>query len=176
MLRVVVGIVVVATFVGALMPGRQSTDSSANAAAPAAEPWFAEGSGSSSSSGPAESGSGEVRLTRKGDGHFYADVLINGTNVEFMVDTGATTIAMTPEDARRVGLRLDSSDRSYVGEGAGGALTGQRVTLDRVKLGHRSSDRMSAVVIDGARTNLLGQSFLTKFDEVTVRDDVMTMR
>ena len=93
-----------------------------------------------------------------------------------MIDTGATGIAMTAEDARRAGVDLDSSERSYVGEGAGGALTGQQVRLDRVRLGSHTAEGMRAVVIDGASTNLLGQSFLSQFSEVTVRGDVMTLR
>jgi aspartyl protease family protein len=93
-----------------------------------------------------------------------------------MIDTGATSIALTPEDARRVGVALDTDDRTYVGQGAGGALTGQFVRLDRVRLGSRSASGMDAAVIDGASTNLLGQSFLSQFQEVSVRGDVMTLR
>lgn len=183
MLRAVVGIVIVATFVGAMMPERSSRAEAGNesASAATAEPWFpddsAGGSGGGASSRLQDGGSGgEVRLTRHGNGHFYADVEVNGTAVEFMIDTGATGIAMTEADARRAGVRLDTSQRSYVGEGAGGALTGQRVTLDRVKLGPKSSSNVDAVVIDGASTNLLGQSFLSRFSEVNVRGDVMSLR
>lgn len=174
MMRAVIGIIVVATFVGVAMPGRPKAEAEAAPPASAAEPWFAEESASTSSSSSSESR--EVRLTRKSDGHFYADVEVNGRAVEFMIDTGATGIAMTPEDARRAGLDLDETERTYVGEGAGGALSGQIVKLDRVELGAKSSTDMRAVVIDGASTNLLGQSFLTKFAEVTVRGDVMTLR
>jgi aspartyl protease family protein len=171
MLRAVIGIIVVATFVGVAMPGRPKAEAEAAPPISAAEPWFAEESASSASTG-----SSEVRLVRKAGGHFYADVEVNGTVVEFMIDTGATGIAITPQDARRVGLSLDASEQTYVGEGAGGALTGHIVELDRVKLGAKASTDMRAVVIDGASTNLLGQSFLTKFAEVTVRGDVMTLR
>ena len=183
MLRAVIGIVVVATMVGVMMPARSvkagSSDTNASPAAAAAEPWFAEDgstAGGARASRSNDNVGSEVRLTRHGDGHFYADVEVNGTNVEFMIDTGATGIALTEEDARRAGVRLVDDQRSYVGEGAGGALTGQRVTLDQVRLGPRSSTSMSAVVIDGASTNLLGQTFLSQFGEVTVRGDVMTLR
>lgn len=181
MLRSALAIVAIATAVGILMPGRSGKEAG-NESAAAAEPWFAsdgsvtvESAGSSGRSGNEPSG-GEVRLTRKANGHFYADVEVNGVVVEFMIDTGATGIAMTEEDARRSGVSIDPSERSYVGEGAGGALTGKTVTLDRVRLGPRSASDMDAVVIDGASTNLLGQSFLSKFSEVNVRGDVMTLR
>lgn len=174
MLRAVVGILMVATFVGALMPS-DDRPRDGDGAPPAAEPWFADETSSSSRASRSDS-DGEVRLTRRGDGHFYADVEVNGTNVEFMIDTGASGIALTPKDAERVGLRLDEGERTYVGQGAGGALTGQLVELDQVRLGPRSASGMNAAVIDGAGTNLLGQSFLTRFQEVTVRGDVMTLR
>jgi aspartyl protease family protein len=183
MLRAVAGIIIVATFVGALMPAPRAK-AGADAAQPAAEPWFAESStstsssssGASSSSSGGGTSSGEVRLVRNRDGHFYADVAVNGTSLEFLIDTGASGIALTAEDAERAGIRLDPSERTYVGEGAGGALSGQMVRLDRVKLGGRSAEGMVAAVIDGSSTNLLGQSFLERFEEVTVRGDVMTLR
>jgi aspartyl protease family protein len=172
MLRAAAGIIVVATFIGVLMPGRPKADSQPqNVAAP--EPWFAEDGSISSDSG---SGSSEVRLVRHGNGHFYADVEVNGTTVEFMIDTGATGIALTPDDARRAGVDLDPSRLTYVGEGAGGALSGQIVKLDQVKLGAKRATGMEAAVIDGASVNLLGQSFLSQFKEVTVRGDIMTLR
>jgi aspartyl protease family protein len=176
MLRAAVGIIVIATFVGVLMPASPGAGGQGNAAE-AQEPWFAESGPSVSTSSASSSNSGsEVRLVRNRDGHFYADVDVNGTSVEFMIDTGATSIALTPEDARRVGVALDTDDRTYVGQGAGGALTGQFVRLDRVRLGSRSASGMDAAVIDGASTNLLGQSFLSQFQEVSVRGDVMTLR
>jgi aspartyl protease family protein len=188
MFRGLILIVVVATFIGAMMPGRARAPAEGNAAA-GARPWFGDDDSASASSSSGDSQGwgrsahrdsgeegGEVRLTRDGNGHFYADVDVNGTNVEFMIDTGATGIAMTAEDARRAGVDLDPGERSYVGEGAGGALTGQQVRLDRVRLGSHTAEGMRAVVIDGASTNLLGQSFLSQFSEVTVRGDVMTLR
>ena len=184
----VIGLAVVAIFVGAMMPGGPHASANETAIA-GAEQWFddegststvpSRASSSAASGGRSDStenvGS-EVRLTRSDNGHFYAKVDINGTPTEFMIDTGATGIAMTERDAVRAGVRLDPDERTYVGEGAGGALTGQRITLARVKLGPRSSSEMDAVVIDGAATNLLGQSFLSQFREVTVRGDVMTLR
>ncbi|GAA3999358.1 hypothetical protein GCM10022211_06660 [Sphingomonas humi] len=123
----------------------------------------------------AQASGGEVRLTRRGDGHFYATVEINGIPVEFLVDTGATAIAMTQADARRASVPLGGA-RSYVGEGAGGALQGEFVRLGRVQLGDQLATDMTAVVIEGASANLLGQTFLTRFSEVNVRGDTMTLR
>ncbi|WP_300973179.1 TIGR02281 family clan AA aspartic protease [Sphingomonas sp. LHG3406-1] len=179
MFRAAIGIVVVATLVGVLMPARgPSRGETTNAAAaplPVPEPRTsgAQGWGSSRSE---IADDGEVRLTRQGNGHFYADVEVNGTTLEFMIDTGATGVAMTEEDALRAGVPLSAAQNSYVGEGAGGALTGKVVSLDRVRLGDKTANAMPAVVIDGASTNLLGQSFLARFSEVTVRGDVMTLR
>jgi aspartyl protease family protein len=183
MIRALVGIIIVATLVGVMMPARApKVEAGAKAAAPAADAWFADGASSYSSATSSSRGrngvnvGSDVSLTRQADGHFYADVEVNGTPIEFLIDTGATGIAMTDADARRAGVMLDASQKTYVGEGAGGSLTGQMVKLDRVKLGPRSDTSVTAVVIDGSSSNLLGQSFLSKFAEVTVRGDVMTMR
>ena len=83
---------------------------------------------------------------------------------------------MTEADAKRAGIGLDPSARTYVGEGAGGSLSGQIVTVDRVRLGDKTATSMQAAIIEGASTNLLGQSFLSQFSEVNVRGDVMTLR
>lgn len=180
MLRAIIGLVVVATVVGAMMPaGDDGERTPANQAQ--AEPWF-DKDGSTAMPNPnggwasSNSAPSEVRLTRHSNGHFYADVEVNGTTVEFMIDTGATGIAMTAADAQRVGITLDPSEQEYVGQGAGGALTGQQVTLSRVRLGERTATDMEAVVINGATTNLLGQSFLSRFPEISVRGDVMTLQ
>jgi predicted aspartyl protease len=55
-------------------------------------------------------------------------------------------------------------------------LSGQIVRLDRVQLGDQVASGVRAVVIEGGSTNLLGQSILARFNEVTVRGDVMTLR
>jgi aspartyl protease family protein len=120
-------------------------------------------------------GTGTVTLDRNADGHFYADAQINGTPVHFLIDTGATGIALTHEDAQRAGVPMSGSSM-VIGQGAGGELTGEIVSLDRVGLGPKEVRTMPAAVIDGGDQSLLGQSFLSQFASVSIEDDKMVLR
>lgn len=117
-----------------------------------------------------------ITLQREEDGHFYADAQVNGTPVHFLVDTGATGIALTHEDAQRASIALDPSSEQVVGMGAGGELRGQFVTLDRVNLGLKEVRATRAAVIEGGDRSLLGQSFLSQFGTVEIRGDTMVLR
>ncbi|WP_310468856.1 TIGR02281 family clan AA aspartic protease [Sphingomonas sp.] len=149
-------------------PGTFSESSSARLAARRAD----SSSGSSSSSGQ----SGVIELRREGNGHFYADAQINGQNVRFLVDTGATGIALTRDDARRAGLGVSIGMPTVVGQGAAGEVRGEFVTLDRVSLGGTTAERMPAIVLDTGGQSLLGQSFLSRFASVEIRGDTMVLR
>jgi aspartyl protease family protein len=141
------------------------------------------GSGSPSTSRHSTSGDetvnrldGSIQLDRQPDGHFYADVRINGNMVHMLVDTGATGIALSRDDARTAGLAPSIGMSDVVGEGADGAVRGEYVRLDRVELGPLSAEGMDAVVLNGGQQSLLGQSFLSKFKTMQVEDDRMVLR
>lgn len=118
----------------------------------------------------------EVTLERNSDRHFYADANVNGHAVRFLVDTGASEIALTEEDARKAGLTVDPSKYELVGEGASGIVRGQYVQLKDVQLdGIRLGDA-KAVIVQGANISLLGQPFLENVDEIVIRKDEMVLR
>jgi aspartyl protease family protein len=123
-----------------------------------------------------EAEDGTVRLERNSDGHFYADVKINGTSIHALVDTGASGIALSREDARKAGLATSIGMDNVVGRGADGDVRGEYVMLDRVSLGHKEAEGMSAVVLNSGEQSLLGQSFLSKFDTVEIKGDRMVLR
>ncbi len=147
-------------------PGTRETDSArplmVAEAAPAAEMQYAQ--------------AGEVVLTRQPDGHFYAVTQINGSTVRMLVDTGASGIALTRDDARRAGIGISIGMPTVVGEGAGGAVKGEYVMLDRIALGAESATGVPAVVLDGGGQSLLGQSFLQLFASVEIKGDTMVLR
>ena len=117
-----------------------------------------------------------VELERNMDGHFYANVEINGTPIRALVDTGATGIALSREDARSAGLAVSIGMPEVVGRGADGDVRGEYVTLDRVTLGHRTAEGMDAVVLNAGEQTLLGQTFLSKFESVEIKGDRMVLR
>ena len=115
-------------------------------------------------------------LTREWDGHFYAEPQINGVTIRMLVDTGATGIALSRDDARRAGIGISIGMPNVVGKGAGGDVHGEIVTLDRVSLGGESAEGMPAIVLDGGDSSLLGQTFLSKFASVEIHGDTMILR
>ena len=128
------------------------------------------------SRGTTTTSEGMVELQRDSDGHFYADVQVNGATIRALVDTGATQIALTRADASSAGVGISIGMPEVVGEGAGGAVHGEIVRLERVALGHKSAEAVHAVVLDGGGMSLLGQSFLSKFDSVEIRGDTMVLK
>jgi aspartyl protease family protein len=119
---------------------------------------------------------GSIQLDRNADGHFYADVRINGSLVHMLVDTGASSIALSRDDARTAGLATSIAMNDVVGEGADGAVHGEYVRLDRVELGPLSTEGLDAVVLSSGQQSLLGQSFLSKFKSVQIEGDTMVLR
>ena len=129
------------------------------------------------SEGPATAPSAlEVTLDRSPDRHFYADANVNGQTVHFLVDTGASEIALTEEDARKVGIAVDPQKYEFIGQGASGMVRGQYVELSKVDLGGIQQSSAKAVVVQGADVSLLGQPFLENVDEIVIRKGEMVLR
>ena len=119
---------------------------------------------------------GALELQRDPDGHFYADVRINGTYVHMLVDTGATMIALSRDDARSADIATSIGMNDVVGEGAEGAVHGEFVRLDKVELGPLSAQGLDAIILNSGGQSLLGQSFLKKFSSVEIQGDRMILR
>ena len=119
---------------------------------------------------------GTVTLQRSANGHFYADVQVNGVPLHMLVDTGASGIALSQEDARAAGIATSIGMNDVVGQGAGGAVRGDVVTLDRITLGSKTVEQMPALVLNGGEQSLLGQAFLKQFASVEIHGDTMTLR
>ncbi len=154
------------------MPSKRSNSSSAEEA-------FSYTSGvdeTSTTEEPAKPMDGSIQLQRSSDGHFYADVELNGTTVTMLVDTGASIIALSREDARKAGIATSIAMNEVVGRGADGSVHGEFVTIDRVALGEKSAEQMPATVLNRGEQSLLGQSFLQRFASVEIRGDTMTLR
>ena len=117
-----------------------------------------------------------IELDRQPNGYFYADVEINGSPVHMVVDTGATVIALSRDDARAAGIATSIGMNDVVAEGADGAVKGEHVTLDRVALGSKTVEGVPAIVLSSGEQSLLGQSFLTKFASVKIEGDKMVLR
>lgn len=107
---------------------------------------------------------GAVEVPRAPDGHYYLTLLINGTVVPFMVDTGASGMVLAAEDAERIGL--DPSTLHFRGQAstANGVVRTARVTLPLVELGPFRNEAFDAYVTEGdLDQSLLGMDYLGQF-------------
>lgn len=107
-----------------------------------------------------------ITLYPDSGGHFFTDGLINGVAVRFLVDTGATTIAMNGATASRIGLDYKRSGRAGVAGTAAGMVRVYNLTLNSVQVGDVTLHNIEAGVIEGNYPTevLLGMSFLGRFD------------
>ncbi|HWK42021.1 MAG TPA: TIGR02281 family clan AA aspartic protease [Croceibacterium sp.] len=119
---------------------------------------------------------GDIILPRAADGHFYAEVIVGTASTRMLVDTGATMIALTGEDADAIGIPWRSVPMEPVARGVGGEVNGVRVVLDQVRLGSLEAHGLQAVVVpEGLAISLLGQSFLSRVSRVEIDRQKMVL-
>jgi aspartyl protease family protein len=110
-------------------------------------------------------------------GHFTVTATVNGRPVDFLIDTGASDIVLSPADARRIGYdpdRLSFTRQYYTANGIG---RGAPVRLDSLAIGPIAYDGLTASVNEAPMSeSLLGMSFLRRLDSYEVRRDVMILR
>ena len=115
-----------------------------------------------------------IELAREADGHFYVNMGVNHGNVRFMVDTGATSVALTGDDARQIGLSWNQEELRPVARGASGDVVGKHVTIDRMQIGNVQANNVRAVIVpEGLDVSLLGQTFLARVASVNISGDKM---
>lgn len=121
--------------------------------------------GQSISANFASSNKPSVTLIADGRGHFVTSGTINGVTTQFLVDTGATSIAMSVAEARRLGVNYLRGEHGSIST-AGGVVSAYRVMLDRVKVGDIVLNAVEGMVIEGPTMSitLLGMSFLNRLE------------
>jgi aspartyl protease family protein len=120
--------------------------------------------------------SARVRMSE--NGHFVSKAQINGRTIQVLVDTGATTVALSHEDARKAGFRPDDLDFDRPVSTANGVVNAAYVRIDRIELGSIRVDRVDGMVLPkGALSgSLLGMSFLSRLDSFEVKNGVLHLR
>lgn len=113
-------------------------------------------------------------IPRAADGHFYLDAQVNGAQVHFLVDTGASMVALTSADAQRAGIALPSE--RMTAQGAGGAIEVIPVTIERIAAGPLEARSVEGAVAPDLPISLLGQSFLSRIGNVQISGDRMILR
>src|SRR5581483_7755274 len=125
--------------------------------------------GPSPGQGSPRSGVGRTVEIRAGvHGHYFARSEINGRPVDVLVDSGASMVALTYDDARRAGVYVRDSDFTQQVRTANGLARVAPVTLDRVSIGDVTVRNVPATVSEPGSlgTTLLGMSFLSRLQRV----------
>ena len=116
-------------------------------------------------------GSSIITAQRQMDGHYYLTLVINDVPVRFVVDTGASQMVLTREDAARIGLDLNTL--AFLGRAntANGTVRTAPVRLADVALGPVRDNNVRALVNEGEMdTSLLGMSYLEIFGRIEIQD------
>lgn len=118
-----------------------------------------------------------VELRAGAYGHFHANAEINGRPIGVMVDTGASIVALTFEDAREAGLYVRDSDFTHRVSTANGFARIAPVTIDRVSVGDITVRNVSGAVMEAGKlgTTLLGMSFLSRLQRVDMRSGMLVL-
>ena len=119
---------------------------------------------------------GELIVPRSPDGHYYLTLTINGTDISFVADTGATNMVLSPDDAAAVGIEVQDLNFMHSAETANGTVDIARTRLDSVILGP-FADRDVTAWVNGAAMegSLLGMDYLGMF-EIQISGDKMVLR
>ena len=115
-------------------------------------------------------------LQRDGSGQFHIEAQVEGQDTDFLVDTGADIVALTVDEAGRLGHPVDPADFVPMMQTASGTGNGTLIHLDRLEVAGAEFHDIDAVVLDGLGVNLLGQSVLAKLGQVSLEGDRMVIR
>jgi len=113
-----------------------------------------------------------VAFERARDGHFYATLEVNGADIDFLIDTGATAMVLSRQAAERAGFEPDRLNYTRSAQTANGRVRGAPVRLERVALGPFVDHDVPAVVNGGdLDISLLGMSYLDRYSGLRVEGD-----
>ena len=118
-----------------------------------------------------------VQVPRGQGGEFAVHARINGVATPMVIDTGATSVVLTYETAKAIGLPLELLEYDVDVETAGGHTKAARLSLDRLAIGKLVERSVPALVVPHGqmKTNLLGMSFLDRMESWEVRADRLVL-
>ena len=123
-------------------------------------------------------GGQEIILHKLLNGHFEADVSVDGHTIEMLVDTGSSMVALSHEDAERIGIDLSGLTYSMTVMTANGRSRAAPITLDEVSIGPIVRNNVAASVAEDGKLDqsLLGMSFLETLSSLQMQTDELRMR
>lgn len=119
---------------------------------------------------------GELVISRNNDGHFYINALVNGVEIKFMIDTGASDVALTTKDASSLKFDLSKLNYNKTYSTANGTSSAALIILDSVKIGDGIFKNVEAHVgTGGLDISLLGMSVLERFKIFKIDRDILIL-
>lgn len=110
-----------------------------------------------------------IAVPKAKDGHFWLEASVNSKAVRFLVDTGASSVALTPADAQRLGFSVPNLNYNRTVMTASGKIKAASVMLNEVTIGNTPIKQVEALVIsEGLETSLLGMSYLGRLNRIEV--------
>ncbi len=120
---------------------------------------------------------GDASISRSADGHYWAQATVDGRAVRFLVDTGASSVALTQADARRLSLEPERLTYDVPIRTASGRAFAAAVTLRSVSVsGARVEDVEALVAQEGLETSLLGMSYLGRLSRFEATPRALILR
>jgi aspartyl protease family protein len=117
-----------------------------------------------------------IAVPRGNDGHYHLTLDVNGTAVDFVIDTGASQVVLSQRDAARIGIDANSLDYSGAASTANGVVRTAPVVLDQVRLGDITDRNVPAVVNGGDMDNsLLGMTYLGLYNRIEISNGELVL-
>ena len=120
---------------------------------------------------------GAASIAKASDGHYWAEAEVDGRRVRFLVDTGASAVALTPQDAQRVGIDPKTLAYDYGVQTANGEARAALVRLASITVaGARVKDVDAFVIEKGLKTSLLGMTYLGRLSRFEATPGSLILR
>ena len=117
-----------------------------------------------------------ISITRSRDGHFYADMLANDTRIQFVIDTGASEIVLSTQDARKAGIALDNLRYLGVAGTANGEVRTAQTSLRTLEFSGLVERNVRVFVSEGQMdVSLLGMAYLRRFARIEIIDGTLLL-
>jgi len=121
----------------------------------------------------------DITLRKTYDNHFYLDAKINNIPIKFLIDTGASNILLSYNDAQKIGVDLNKLNFNIPHNTANGTIFTAEVTIQEIHIGNTIFKDMNAFIIPEDPSNqisILGMTFLDTFDYYIVDNDIMILK
>lgn len=119
---------------------------------------------------------GRIEVPVGSDGHYHLTAALNGVDVRFVVDTGASTIALSPQDAEKIGINPEALAYTGLANTANGQVETAPVRIQTVDLGDFHDQNVQALVLrSDLNLSLMGMSYLSRFARVSIERDMLVL-